>query len=190
MWYNTIAVFVQQLVSWCSLIASSHPYKLSFVSYEVHTIRSWCICSLMHSWAFIHFYLHVLLPCIKTFFTPEETFLSPQFFYFIRFFLISSVPQLRNLSDRDLMKLADVLQEVRRSKMGWGGGTTVWRTVSPLISLMQDYYQEGEYIIRQGATGDNFFIISDGTVLRGWMGGFLYCLCLPFLYYVTCSSSE
>ena len=30
--------------------------------------------------------------------------------------------------------------------------------------FIQDYYPAGEYIIRQGATGDTFFIINEGTV--------------------------
>jgi cGMP-dependent protein kinase len=51
---------------------------------------------------------------------------------------LKSVPELRVLNERDMMKLADVLQE--------------------------DFYSEGEYIIRQGATGDTFYIISDGAV--------------------------
>ncbi len=29
---------------------------------------------------------------------------------------------------------------------------------------MKDYYSKGEYIIRQGATGDTFYIISSGAV--------------------------
>eukprot|EP00731_Ephydatia_muelleri_P017621 Em0010g719a len=51
---------------------------------------------------------------------------------------LKSVPEFKNLQDRDLLKIADVLQE--------------------------DYYPAGEYIIRQGATGDTFFIINEGTV--------------------------
>uniref|UniRef100_A0A4W5LQB4 Cyclic nucleotide-binding domain-containing protein n=1 Tax=Hucho hucho TaxID=62062 RepID=A0A4W5LQB4_9TELE len=32
------------------------------------------------------------------------------------------------------------------------------------LSLSQTHYSEGDYIIRQGATGDTFFIISEGQV--------------------------
>lgn len=42
----------------------------------------------------------------------------------------------------------------------------------------QNYYSDSEYIIRQGAVGDTFFIISEGQVrkkddrrMRGLMGG-------------------
>ena len=29
---------------------------------------------------------------------------------------------------------------------------------------MQDYFEEGEYIIREGQVGDTFYIIADGSV--------------------------
>lgn len=51
---------------------------------------------------------------------------------------LKSVGELKCLSDKELMKIADILQE--------------------------DYYPQGEYIVRQGATGDTFFIINEGTV--------------------------
>ncbi|XP_078422068.1 protein kinase cGMP-dependent 1b isoform X1 [Cetorhinus maximus] len=51
---------------------------------------------------------------------------------------LKSVPTLQNLSEEILSKLADVLEET--------------------------YYEDGEYIIRQGARGDTFFIISKGKV--------------------------
>ncbi|KFM74514.1 cGMP-dependent protein kinase, isozyme 2 forms cD4/T1/T3A/T3B, partial [Stegodyphus mimosarum] len=51
---------------------------------------------------------------------------------------LKSVPTFRNLNDEVLIKIADVLEE-----------TT---------------YNEGDYIIRQGARGDTFFIISKGKV--------------------------
>lgn len=35
------------------------------------------------------------------------------------------------------------------------------------ISIFQTHYENGEYIIRQGARGDTFFIISKGTVSFG-----------------------
>ena len=49
-----------------------------------------------------------------------------------------SVPVLRQLSNTQLAKLADVLEE--------------------------DFFQEGEHIIHQGGIGDTFFIINVGTV--------------------------
>lgn len=51
---------------------------------------------------------------------------------------LKSVPTFLNLSEETLIKIADVLEE-----------TT---------------YREGEYIVRQGAGGDTFFIISKGRV--------------------------
>ncbi|XP_035229391.1 cGMP-dependent protein kinase, isozyme 1-like isoform X2 [Stegodyphus dumicola] len=51
---------------------------------------------------------------------------------------LKSVPLLQNLSKEVLSKMADVLEV--------------------------DFYPAGEYIIRQGATGDTFFIISNGQV--------------------------
>ncbi|XP_054707211.1 cGMP-dependent protein kinase, isozyme 2 forms cD4/T1/T3A/T3B-like [Uloborus diversus] len=51
---------------------------------------------------------------------------------------LKSVPTFRNLNEEFLIKIADVLEE-----------TT---------------YNEGDYIIRQGARGDTFFIISKGKV--------------------------
>ncbi|XP_072335039.1 cGMP-dependent protein kinase 1 isoform X5 [Scyliorhinus torazame] len=51
---------------------------------------------------------------------------------------LKSVPTFQNLSEEILSKLADVLEET--------------------------YYEDGEYIIRQGARGDTFFIISKGKV--------------------------
>lgn len=51
---------------------------------------------------------------------------------------LKSVPTFRNLPEETLIKISDVLEE-----------TT---------------YTQGDYIIRQGARGDTFFIISKGTV--------------------------
>ncbi|XP_034457426.1 cGMP-dependent protein kinase 1-like isoform X1 [Hippoglossus hippoglossus] len=51
---------------------------------------------------------------------------------------LRSVPSLQSLPEDVLSKLADVLEET--------------------------HYSEGDYIIRQGATGDTFFIISEGQV--------------------------
>lgn len=49
-----------------------------------------------------------------------------------------SVPIFKNLPEDTLGKISDVLEEC--------------------------YYQKGDYIIRQGARGDTFFIISKGQV--------------------------
>lgn len=38
---------------------------------------------------------------------------------------------------------------------------------SVAISVFQTHYENGEYIIRQGARGDTFFIISKGKVSSG-----------------------
>ena len=51
---------------------------------------------------------------------------------------LKSVPTFVNLPEETLIKIADVLEEYT--------------------------YKEGEYIIRQGAIGDTFFIISRGRV--------------------------
>nr|5J48_A Chain A, cGMP-dependent protein kinase 1 [Homo sapiens]5J48_B Chain B, cGMP-dependent protein kinase 1 [Homo sapiens]5JAX_A Chain A, cGMP-dependent protein kinase 1 [Homo sapiens]5JD7_A Chain A, cGMP-dependent protein kinase 1 [Homo sapiens]5L0N_A Chain A, cGMP-dependent protein kinase 1 [Homo sapiens] len=51
---------------------------------------------------------------------------------------LKSVPTFQSLPEEILSKLADVLEET--------------------------HYENGEYIIRQGARGDTFFIISKGTV--------------------------
>ncbi|XP_065072407.1 cGMP-dependent protein kinase 1-like isoform X2 [Rhopilema esculentum] len=51
---------------------------------------------------------------------------------------LKSVPLLREVPEETLAKIADVLEEV--------------------------FYEEGEYIIRQGARGDTFFIIKKGQV--------------------------
>lgn len=55
--------------------------------------------------------------------------------------LPSSVPTFKNLPEETLIKIADVLEETN--------------------------YKEGEYIVRQGAGGDTFFIISKGRVRKG-----------------------
>lgn len=51
-----------------------------------------------------------------------------------------SVPTFVNLPEDTLIKIADVLEETQ--------------------------YKEGEYIVRQGAGGDTFFIISKGRVRK------------------------
>ncbi|XP_042337356.1 cGMP-dependent protein kinase 1-like, partial [Plectropomus leopardus] len=51
---------------------------------------------------------------------------------------LKSVPTFQGLPEETLSKLADVMEET--------------------------HYEDGEYIIRQGARGDTFFIISKGKV--------------------------
>ncbi|CRK93803.1 CLUMA_CG007330, isoform A [Clunio marinus] len=51
---------------------------------------------------------------------------------------LKSIPLLQNLDDNELCKIADVLE--------------------------LEFYPDGAYIIRQGAVGDNFFLISQGNV--------------------------
>lgn len=68
---------------------------------------------------------------------------------------IFSVPVFQQFSDPQLAKIADVLEEVCINK--------VLTYISTHI-LDQDFYEDGEYIIRQGWAGDAFFIINEGQV--------------------------
>ena len=52
--------------------------------------------------------------------------------------ILRSVPLLKDLSDKKLELMANALESRR--------------------------YEDGEYIIRQGTDGDEFFIVKDGTV--------------------------
>lgn len=54
------------------------------------------------------------------------------------FYYFYSVPIFKNLAEDTLIKISNVLEE--------------------------SYYKHGDYIIRQGARGDTFFIISKGQV--------------------------
>lgn len=55
-------------------------------------------------------------------------------------FCSNSVPIFKDLPEDTLIKISDVLEET--------------------------HYQNGDYIIRQGARGDTFFIISKGQVSK------------------------
>lgn len=55
-------------------------------------------------------------------------------------FSSNSVPIFKDLPEDTLIKISDVLEET--------------------------HYQNGDYIIRQGARGDTFFIISKGQVSK------------------------
>lgn len=61
-----------------------------------------------------------------------------QFKFFV--FCSNSVPIFKDLPEDTLIKISDVLEET--------------------------HYQNGDYIIRQGARGDTFFIISKGQVSK------------------------
>ena len=57
-------------------------------------------------------------------------------------------------SDPQLAKIADVLEEVK----------TLRYFVYFAYILNQDFYEDEEYIIRQGWSGNVFFIINHGSV--------------------------
>lgn len=77
---------------------------------------------------------------IVKFKTKLETYLVVAYCrYFLMFyFYFPSVPIFKDLPEDTLIKISDVLEET--------------------------HYQNGDYIIRQGARGDTFFIISKGQV--------------------------
>ncbi|KAL6427876.1 hypothetical protein ACFW04_008364 [Cataglyphis niger] len=60
---------------------------------------------------------------------------------------LKSVPIFKNLPEETLIKISDVLEEV-----------------SHFFFSKYTFYNNGDYIIRQGARGDTFFIISRGQV--------------------------
>jgi cGMP-dependent protein kinase len=68
---------------------------------------------------------------------------------------LRSVPLLQNLSNEVLAKIADVLEVVSCS--------SPTKTVIHSV-IFKEFYPAGVYIIRQGANGDTFFIISSGSV--------------------------
>lgn len=65
-------------------------------------------------------------------------FVFPFYEDLTKFSSSSSVPIFKNLPEDTLIKISDVLEEIS--------------------------YENGDYIIRQGARGDTFFIISKGKV--------------------------
>ena len=83
-----------------------------------------------------------------------------------------SVPTFVNLPEDTLIKIADVLEEVgkciRISNVSIRN--IVFRRkqsvkyVNSYFCTFQTSYKPGEYIVRQGAYGDTFFIISQGRV--------------------------
>ena len=61
----------------------------------------------------------------------------------------------QQFSDPQLAKIADVLEEVLIHYLC---------LLTAIIIMNQDFYEDGEYIIRQGWSGDAFFIINEGSV--------------------------
>ena len=106
-----------------------------------------------------------------------------------------SVPSFQSLPEDVLSKLADVLEEVTFSLTlppSWARAVTLnlilpsvrpWQRwerfrsviggivsdgshLASALSPLQTHYGDSDYIIRQGATGDTFFIISEGQVRK------------------------
>ncbi|MGH0151664.1 UNVERIFIED_CONTAM: hypothetical protein FKN15_020569 [Acipenser sinensis] len=75
---------------------------------------------------------------------------------------LKSVPTFHGLPEEILSKLADVLEETH-----YEDGEYIIRQGARgdtffIISKGKTHYEDGEYIVRQGARGDTFFIISKG----------------------------
>lgn len=98
---------------------------------------------------------------------------------------LHSVPTFKGLPEETLSKLADVMEEVFKSNPlrhlhisddmilsnvcicchGSSSSVVASRVLQPNTALcLQTHYDDGDYIIRQGARGDTFFIISNGKV--------------------------
>lgn len=80
-----------------------------------------------------------------------------------RDFLCFSVPIFKNLPEETLIKISDVLEEVSFGNL-LDDIFLVSRLFHIAYVLLQTFYSNGDYIIRQGARGDTFFIISKGQV--------------------------
>ncbi|KAG7271111.1 hypothetical protein CRUP_005664 [Coryphaenoides rupestris] len=74
---------------------------------------------------------------------------------------LKSVPTFHGLQEDILSKLADVLEECEARSIT-GSSSSVYNLNQPIGN--STHYEDGEYIIRQGARGDTFFIISKGKV--------------------------
>lgn len=70
---------------------------------------------------------------------------------------LRSVPLLKNLSHNLLAKIADVLELVKLIFLDKD-------FFFHFCFLQKEFFPAGTYIIRQGASGDTFFLISQGTV--------------------------
>lgn len=79
-------------------------------------------------------------------------------------FFLRSVPTFQGLSEETLSKLADVMEEVSPPSCSSSLLRLLWIVQSNSLLCVQTHYDDGEYIIRQGARGDTFFIISKGKV--------------------------
>lgn len=98
---------------------------------------------------------------------------------------LHSVPTFKGLPEETLSKLADVMEEVFKSHplrhlhisddmtlsnvciccRGSSSSVVASWVLQPNAALcLQTHYDDGDYIIRQGARGDTFFIISNGKV--------------------------
>lgn len=98
---------------------------------------------------------------------------------------LHSVPTFKGLPEETLSKLADVMEEVFKSHLlrhlhisddmilsnicvfrrGSSSSVVSSWVLQPNAALcLQTHYEDGDYIIRQGARGDTFFIISNGKV--------------------------
>lgn len=74
---------------------------------------------------------------------------------------IEPVNLFKGLNKDRLSKIADCLDQVISVGMCQ---SLVAMEVKCSHSLIQDYYAEGHYIIREGEKGDTFFIINSGEV--------------------------
>lgn len=70
---------------------------------------------------------------------------------------LKSVPIFAKLSDDIILKIANVLEEVRARDFSVSQPNT-------FVSISQNVYTRGDFIIRQGEVGNTFYVISSGTV--------------------------
>lgn len=98
---------------------------------------------------------------------------------------LHSVPTFKGLPEETLSKLADVMEEVFKSHSlrhlhinddmilsnvciyrhaSSSSVVASWVLYPNAALCLQTHYEDGDYIIRQGARGDTFFIISNGKV--------------------------
>ena len=136
-----------------------------------HYVENWTYSP---SWTYWYdfFCLHFLLVCL------QFSFLSPSAF-------LKDVPTFKDLPEDTLIKIADVLEEVN-TFLFWITyptryivGYIIQRRMCTICSkkkriyfwkinwisyFFQSTYKPGDYIVRQGAAGDTFFIIKKGRV--------------------------
>ena len=68
---------------------------------------------------------------------------------------LRSVPLLSSLHPTIIAKLADVLEPVM---------TIIMIIIVIIINMDQETFVRGEYIIREGTSGDSFYLLADGEV--------------------------